>query len=172
VINEEINIDATTKDLNLFADLMQQTVRFNRLVQAHNLELTLEEAVSLLALTDKYDCVATRKAVRARLAHLAKITPWEVLYIACEWDDVWMGRRAIAQLSDRSFHTASPNVNDPKIWARLEPLSHAWQVAFLRLYMPATKQGIDPKTHIRYAVVGALDGNFAIWADKFDPKKE
>lgn len=149
---------------------MQHIIKFNRLVQAQNIELTLEEAVTLLALTDKYDCVDTRTAVRKRLAHLAGTSPWEVLYIACDWDDLWMARNAIAQLSDKSIHTATTNVLDRKIWDRLKPLSHAWQVAFLRLYMPATRQGINTQTHTRTPTVGVLDSNFATWADNFNPE--
>ena len=171
ILDEEIDIDATTEDLKLFADFMQQIVRFDRFVKPYNLEINLEEAAVLLALTDKHDCGETRLAIRKRLVHLAKAEPWEVLYIACDWDDLWVGRRAIAQLSNRLIHTVPPQTSDANIWLRLGPLSHAWQVAFLRLYMPTTWQGLNPQSNIPTPTIGELNSSFTTWANNFDPKK-
>jgi hypothetical protein len=170
IVDEDLDIDACTNDLRLFADFMQHVVRFNKFVQAENLEIDLKQAVVLLALTDKYDCVAMHTTVRTRLARLAQTAPWDILYLACGEDDLWLGQIAISHLSNKLIHTLPVDAGDNNIWKRLAPLSYAWQIAFLKLYMPRTRQFRDSRG-IASETRGELDANFGTWANNFDPKK-
>lgn len=167
-IDEDIDIDTSTNDLKLFGDLMQQIVRFRRFVKAANLEVTLEQAGVLLTLIDKYDCPSMRLILRQKIAHLAKRKPWEVLHLANDQQDLDMGRTAISHLSDALIHPTLTPSREVTLWDNLGKLSGAWQLEFLRLYMPATRLYW---TKDKLALSGDLNSDFGTWANDFDPKK-
>jgi hypothetical protein len=164
--DEDIDIDIPIKDLALFADFMQITDQFKRFVRSANLELDVHQVAILLPLIDKFDCEFMRAILMIKIASLAKTQPWEILHLACKHDDLDMARTAISNLTTSSICTYSAESKiDTTIWTQLSTLSGAWQLEFLRLYVP----GIQTPTYGR--PTGSLNDDFAAWAKDFDPKK-
>jgi hypothetical protein len=166
VVDEEFDIDASTADLNLFADLLHITVRFSPWTQPTNFEISLEEAAILLPLADMYDCPAMLNILQERVAFLAISNPWEVLVLACNQNDVAMGQTAISNLSDQWIHEGAAVSYSLALWGNISKLSSAWQLEFLRLYMISTR-----RINSGSLVVGHFDVNFGVWAKQFSPEK-
>jgi hypothetical protein len=101
-LEEEIDIDASSADMILFADLLQFTVRFSRFGLNNHLQVTLEQAGVLLSLADMYDCAAMRRILQRTVAQKSTHMPWQVLALACDQDDVNLARTAISNLSENS----------------------------------------------------------------------
>jgi hypothetical protein len=100
-----------------------------------------------------------------KLASLAKTQPWEVLHLACKHDDLDMAREAISNLTSSSIYKYSAEAEiDTTIWTQLSILTGAWQLEFLRLYVPGIQNSYGRPT-------GSLNDDFAEWAKEFDPKK-
>ena len=183
-LEEEIDIDASTADMILFADLLQFTVRFSRFGMSKHLQVTLDQAAVLLSLADMYDCPAMRNILRQTVAQKSTHMPWRVLALACKQDDVDLARTAISNLSEKVIHDATQAGNQTTLWNNLSTLSPIWQLEFLRLYMPSTRRfefnnGRNPYQPLTGAynaspsrvIGGQLDGDFATWAKLFDPKR-
>ena len=166
VVDEEFDIDASTADLNLFADLLHITVRFSAWTQPADFEISLEEADILLPLADMYDCPAMLTILQERVASLAISNPWEVLVLACNQNDVTMGQTAISNLSDQYIHEGAGVGYSRALWGNISKLSSAWQLEFLRLYMISTR-----RINSGSLIVGHFDGNFSVWARQFNPEK-
>jgi hypothetical protein len=176
-LEEEIDIDASSADMILFADLLQFTVRFSRFGLNNHLQVTLEQAGVLLSLADMYDCPAMRDILLRTVAQKSTNMPWQVLALACDQDDVKLARTAISNLSDKFIHDAERNGKQTALWDNLSKLNAAWQLEFLRLYMPSTRR-FECNEYNPYGGVsksnilgGQLDGNFATWAKLFDPTR-
>jgi len=166
IVEEEFDIDAPTANLNLFASLLHIVVRFSPWTQPANFEISLEEAAVLLPLADMYDCPEMLNILRVRVAFLAIGNPWEVLVLACNQNDVDMGRTAISHLSDQLIHSGTAVSYSSALWGNISKLSSAWQLEFLRLYMTSTR-----RINSGSLIVGHFDGNFATWATQFNPEK-
>lgn len=164
IVDEVIELDLSTKSLKLFLDFMQLTARYQSLISAHGLDIDIEQARILLPLIDKYDCEAMRSLLKAKLNSMAWQEPWEVLYIACDEGDLELGREAITNLYPHRLHPTDGPARNVTLWRNLSKLSGAWQLEFLRLFMPATR--LDAS-----ALVGELNTNVASWAKLFNPKK-
>jgi hypothetical protein len=181
-LEEEIDIDASSADMILFADLLQFTVRFSRFGLNNHLQVTLEQAGVLLSLADMYDCAAMRRILQRTVAQKSTHMPWQVLALACDQDDVNLARTAISNLSEKFIHDATQNGNQTSLWDNLSKLNAIWQLEFLRLYMPSTRRHELSKPHgsphnpyapgvQSHVLGGQLDGNFATWAKLFDPTR-
>lgn len=181
-LEEEIDIDASTADMILFADLLQFTVRFSRFGLPNHLQVTLEQAGILLSLSDMYDCPAMRDILRQTVAQQSTHMPWQVLALACNQDDVNLARTAISNLSAKFIHDTTQSGVQTTLWDNLSNLSPIWQLEFLRLYMPSTRRfevdrpynpGQTGKHNASplHVIAEQLDGNFATWATLFDPKR-
>jgi hypothetical protein len=164
ILDEVIDLDLSTKNLKLFLDFMQVTARYESLISAHGLNIGIGKPRILLPLIDKYDCEAMRSLLKAKLNAVAWQEPWEVLYIACEEGDLELGREAISNLYPHRLHTLSSPNRDITLWSNLSKLSGAWQLEFLRLFMPAIRKDGS-------ALVGELNADVATWAKLFNPKK-
>jgi len=176
-LEEEIDIDASSADMILFADLLQFTVRFSRFGLHNHLQVTLEQAGVRLSLADMYDCPAMRNILQQTVAQKSTHMPWQVLALACDQDDVNLARTAISNLSNKFIHDAKQNGDQTVLWDNLSKTNAAWQLEFLRLYMPSTRRfecneynpyGGVSKSNV---LAGQLDGNFATWGKLFDPKR-
>ena len=177
ILEEEIDIDASSADMILFADLLQFTVRFSRFGLNNHLQVNLEQAGVLLSLADMYDCPAMRNILQQTVAQKSTHMPWQVLVLACNQDDVNLARTAISNLSDKFIHDAERNGDQTALWGNLSKLNASWQLKFLRLYMPSTRRfecneynpygGVSKST----VLAGQLDGTFAAWGKLFDPKR-
>jgi len=153
-LDEEIDIDATTDHLILFADLMQQVARPK---QYTFFKLDLKQVNALLPMTDRYDCPSVRFVVRQCILDIKVNQPWDVLYLACDEDDVAMGQKAITHLSREDIYDSPDNT----LWFRLSQLSGSSQLAFLRGLMPRVTESFGVK----------LNTNFPYWAKTFDPSQ-
>jgi hypothetical protein len=176
-LEEEIDIDASSADMILFADVLQFTVRFSRFGLHNHLQVTLEQAGILLSLADMYDCPDMRNILQQTVAQMSKIMPWQVLALACDQDDVNLARTAISNLSDKFIHDNTRGGNQTTLWDNLSKLNAAWQLEFLRLYMASTRR-FECNEYNAYGGVsksnvlgGQLDGDFATWAKLFDPTR-
>jgi hypothetical protein len=166
IVQEVFDIDASTANLNLFADLLHIAVRFSPWTQPANYEISLEEAAILLPLADMYDCPAIFNILQERVAFLAITNPWEVLVLACDQNDVTMGQTAIFYLSDQLIHEGAGVGYSMTLWENISKLSSAWQLEFLRLYMTSTR-----RINSGSLVVGHFDGSFSVWAKHLNPEK-
>jgi hypothetical protein len=162
-LDEVIEIDLSTKDLQLFFDFMQLTARFHSLVRHHGLAVDFEQARILLPLIDQYDCEVMRSFLKSKLASLALFNPWELLHLACDHDDLKLGRTAIAYIVPRRLYDFVGSDRSTDGWISLSKLSPAWQSEFLRLLMPG------PRTH-NTVLLMELDPECRVWAEKFSPK--
>jgi hypothetical protein len=165
IVEEVFDIDASTANLNLFADLLHIAVRFSPWTQPANYEISLEEAAILLPLADMYDCPAMFNILQERVAFLAITNPWEVLVLACDQNDVTMGQTAIFYLSDQLVHEGAGVGYSMTLWENISKLSSAWQLEFLRLYMTSTR-----RINSGSLVVGHFDGSFSVWLNTSIPR--
>jgi len=164
ILDEVIDLDLSTKNLRLFLDFMRLTTRYESLISANGLNIDIAKARILLPLIDQYDCQAMRSLLKDKLNAVAWQEPWEVLCIACEEDDSELGREAITNLYPHRLHTLSSPKRDITLWSNLSNLSGAWQLEFLRLFMPAIRRDGS-------ALVGEINADVATWAKLFNPKK-
>lgn len=174
-MDEEIDIDLSFADLTLFADLLQFTVRFSRFGLSSYLQVTLEQAGLLLMLADQYDCPRMRDILRQTVAQISQNKPWEVLVLACDQDDVDLARTAISNLSAKLIHDPTKAGGQTALWDNLSKLCGGWQLEFLRLYVPMTRQ-YPQENQYQYGgqlpvTAGQLNMDFATWAKNFDPKE-
>jgi hypothetical protein len=127
IMDEELDIEAFTPDLNLFAKFLTFAVQFRSFVQATSLQISLEQAGILLPLADRYECFDLRTILRQRVAFLAQTKPWEVLVLASKQNDVDMGRTAISNLTERLVPDANEEDSDRSVMGNIAKLDGPWQ---------------------------------------------
>jgi hypothetical protein len=162
ILDEVIDIDLSTKHLELFFDFMQLTARFQSLVRHHGLAVDFEQARILLPLIDQYDCEVMRSFLESKLASLALFNPWELLHLACDQDDLKLARTAIEHIVPRRLYDFVGSDRSTAGWTSLSKLSAAWQSEFLRLLIPG------PRTHNTILLM-ELDPDCRSWAENFSP---
>jgi hypothetical protein len=170
MMDEELDIEASTPDLNLFAKFLTFAVQFRSFVQATSLQISLEQAGILLPLADRYECFDLRTILRQRVAFLAKTKPWEVLVLASKQNDVDMGRTAISNLTEKLVHDANEEDSDRSAMGNIAKLDGPWQLEFLRLFFKSTRRR-PSDTDNGYAIVGDLNMKFDTWCKHFDPAR-
>jgi len=169
-MDEELDIEASTPDLNLFAKFLTFSVQFRSLVQATSLQISLEQAGILLPLADRYECFDLRTILRQRVAFLAKTKPWEVLVLASKQNDVDMGRTAISNLTEKLVHDANEEDSDRSVMGNIAKLDGPWQLEFLRLFFKSTRRRSSDSEN-GYAIVGDLNMKFDTWYKHFNPAR-
>jgi hypothetical protein len=170
VMDEELDIEASTPDLILFAKFLTFAVQFRSFVQATSLQISLEQAGILLPLADRYECFDLRTILRQRVAFLAKTKPWEVLVLASKQNDVDMGRTAISNLTEKLVHDANEEDSDRSVMANIAKLDGPWQLEFLRLFFKSTRRRSSDSDG-GYAIVGDLNMKFDFWCKYFNPAR-
>ena len=163
ILDEVIDIDLSTNHLALFFNFMQLTAKFQSFVPYYGLAVDFDQARILLPLIDQYDCEAMRSFLKSRLASLAVFHLWELLHLACDHDDLKLGRTAIEHLYPQRLYDFVGSDRSTAGWIGLSKLSVAWQTEFLRLLMPG------PRTH-KTILLMELNSECRDWADKFTPK--
>ena len=163
IVHEVIDIDLSTKDLQLFLGFMQVTARFKFLVRSFSFNNNLEQARLLLSLIDQYECERMRSALYNQLASIAMGHPWEVLQIACKENNLELGRRAICYLFAERLYDFVGSDRTTAGWIGLSKLSDTWKTEFLRLLLPGSQK------HDTILLM-ELDSYAYIWCDKFDPE--
>ena len=141
ILDEVIDIDLSTKHLELFFDFMQLSAKFQSLIRHRGLDVDFDQARILLPLIDQYDCEGMRSILKSKLASLALFQPWELLHLACDQDDLKLARTAIAHLGKRRLYDFVGSDRSTAGWISLSKLSAAWRIEFLRLLRPG------PRTH-------------------------
>lgn len=163
-LGEEIHIDESSNDLQLLLEVMQMTSRFPRFAEALYPRISIAEFISLRSLIDKYDCETIRSDIKTFLPIFAEVYPWDILYLACDEDDIAMGRLAISKLNETKLGLTNSANQDSTIWTKLSKLSAPWQLEIIRLFMPGIRMTAS-------TLNGELDMDFNTWAQKFEPKK-
>jgi hypothetical protein len=161
ILHEVIDIDLSTKDLQLFFGYMQAIARFQFLMRPFFYEIGIDQARFLLSLIDQYECEAMRSALYERLRCLADQHPWEILHIACNKDNLELGRYAIRSLWFRLYDFVGSDRKTPG-WIGLSKLSDSWKAEFLRLLLPG------PERHDTILLM-ELDSETFHWSEKFNP---
>jgi hypothetical protein len=158
-----IDIDLSTKDLQLFFGFMQINARFKFLIHSCPYVMDLDQARFLLSLIDQYECERMRSALYDQLRCLAMSHPWEVLHIACKKNNLELGRSAIFNLfADRLYDFVGSDRSTAG-WTGLSKLSDSWKAEFLRLLLPGSQK------HDTILLM-ELDSHAYLWCDKFDPE--
>jgi hypothetical protein len=161
ILHEVIDIDLSTKDLQLFLGFMQVTARFKFLIRSFSFDIDLDQARFLLSLIDQYECERMRSALYDQLVSLAGQHPWEVLQIACNKDNLELGRSAIRQLWYRLYDFVGSDRGTAG-WIGLSKLSDSWKAELLRLLLPG------PDRHDTILLM-ELDSETFHWFEKFNP---
>lgn len=162
ILEEVIDIDLSTKDLQLFFGFMQVTARFKFLIRPHSFDIDIDQARFLLSLINQYECDTIRSALYEHLALIAWDCPWEVLLIACQEDQLDLGRTALSYLWPERLCDFIGSDRSTEGWMGLSKLSDVWQAEFWRIVMPGSKRQdtillmeLDPENHD--------------WSRKFNP---
>jgi len=142
---------------------MQLIAKFQSFVPFYGLAVDFDQARILLHLIDQYECEAMRSFLKSRLAARALLNPWELLHLACDHDDLELGRTAIENLYPRRLYDFVGSDRSTAGWIGLSKLTVAWQSEFLRLLMPG------PRTH-KTISLKELNSDCRDWANKFTPK--
>jgi hypothetical protein len=138
ILHEVIDIDLSTKDLQLFFGYMQAIARFQFLMSPFFYEIKIDQVRFLLSLIDQYECEAMRSALYLRLRCLADQHPWEILHIACNKDNLELGRYTIRSLWYRLYDFVGSDRGTAG-WIGLSKLSDSWKAEFLRLLLPGPR---------------------------------
>jgi len=162
ILHEVIDIDLSTKDLQLFLGFMQVTARFKFLVRSFSFNINLEQARLLLSLIDQYECERMLSALYDQLVSIAWQHPWGVLQIACKKDNLELGRRAITYLFPRRLYDFVGSDRSTKGWTELSKLSDSWKAEFLRLLLPG------PERHDTILLM-EIDSESYDWSVNFNP---
>jgi len=102
--------------------------------------------------------------MKKKLNALSRWHPWETFHIACDRDDLELGRAAIDKLSPRRLHDFVGSNRCTEGWKGLLKLSEAWQSEFLRLLLPGEQR------HDTILLM-ELDPDAYTWSWKFNPKE-
>lgn len=163
ILDEVIDIDLSTKDLQLFFGFMQVTARFKFLIRSFSYEIDIGQARFLLSLIDQYECQRMRSALYGQLACLASRHPWEILQIACDKDNLDLGRKAISHLHPNRLYDFVGSDRSTTGWTELSKLSDSWKAEFLRLLLPG------PERHDTILLMD-LDPYSYRWSRQSDPE--
>jgi len=161
ILHEVIDIDVSTKDLQLFFGYMQAIARFQFLMCPFFYEIDIDQARFLLSLIDQYECEAMRSALYERLRCLADRHSWEILQIACKKDNLQLGRRAIRGLWGKLYDFVGSD-RSTKGWTEVSKLSDSWKAEFLRLLLPG------PERHDTILLM-EIDADSYDWSVNFNP---
>jgi len=161
-LDEVIDIDLSTKDLQLFLGFMQVTARFQFMLHPFSYAIGLDQARMLLSLIDQYECEAMRSALYDRLSCLGSRHPWEILQIACSKDNLALGRDAICKLWYNLYDFVGSD-RETAGWIGLSKLSDSWKAEFLRLLLPGLR-GHDT------ILLMEIDSDTYGWSKKFNPE--
>jgi hypothetical protein len=71
---------------------MHLTARFPGLFHPLGFNIEIPQARILLHLIEQFDCVAMGLSLRRKLFSFAFDQPWELLHLACDCDDIELGR--------------------------------------------------------------------------------
>jgi hypothetical protein len=124
-------------------------------------EIEIDQARFLLSLIDQYECEPMRSALYERLHCLASRHPWEVLHIACNKDNLELGRSAIRSLWYDLYDFVGSD-RETAGWIGLSSLSDSWREEFLRLLLSG------PERHDTILLM-EIDSDCYEWSDKFTP---
>jgi hypothetical protein len=149
-------------DLQLFLDYMHLTARFPGLIHPLGFNIEIAQARILLPLIEQFDCVAMGLFLRRKLFSSAFDQPWELLHLACDCDDIELGRKAIRGLSPRRLQDFAGSNRYTTGWTSLSKLSDSWRSEFLRLLMPGSRM-------VDFISIEDLDTNTRIWSKTFNP---